>query len=180
TDRARVTPDPCGGSVDALSGDVAPEVVEFVVNGIPWDAFPGPKQPLTEGDVQRLALAVASALNEGVEYDELARIASEALPRASSSPVAYLVVAFTKRLAHWRGRLNVVRVIGQDHPDPAPADTSAPSPSPAPSPAPRMLPACDTCGAEEGDPLGTRSITIEGPNGALSATPCTECRPKTA
>lgn len=181
-DRTRVTPDPCGGSADALPEDATTAALRELVDGLPWGQYAnrtGQPVSLSRRGVTEAVAAMRAALDAGaVTLDQVEQIARAALECAKSNPLRYLIGAFSRSaLPEWVERVDVVRVV---HPDPAPADTSAPSPTPAPSPAPRMLPACGTCGAEEGDPLGTRSITIEGPNGALSAKPCTECRPKTA
>ena len=131
-DRTRVTPDPCGGSDDALPEDATTAALRELVDGLPWGQYAnrtGAPFRLTRRGVAEIVAAMRAALDAGtVTLDQVEQIARAALECAKSNPVAYLAGAFSRSaLPEWVERVDVVRVV---HPDSAPADTSAPSPTP--------------------------------------------------
>lgn len=131
----------------------APADVVAMVGALPWRNSDGQPVMLTRGDRVLVLDAVGDAVTSGrCTLDQAAYVVTNAIRQARTNPTRYVLNAFGDLL-----------------PDLLPADDLGCLPL-APA---RRLPACDTCGARDGEPAGGR--VVEDPVTGRGR-PCPNCR----
>lgn len=134
--------------------------VTELVRGLPWESYANRVQRkvnVSRQDVDDLVGAIGPLLDSGrLTFEQARTIARAAFLKSTGNPVSYVVRAFTEKLSRWLGEIDTVMVV-------EPSKTSREDARAAAEAEPAVpvrpeLPACDVCGAREGDPLPWRMI----------------------
>jgi hypothetical protein len=157
--------------------------VRGLVRRLPWADWAKRRETnfrLTRGDADVVQTAICEAMaSAGITLDQATMIGQAALGEARSNPVGYVSDAFRKHLPKRLRALEVEPLADEplplpEKPTPKLAKSAAAAPGEA-EPAPPVLPACSTCGAAEGDPIGYRQVA--GADGDREVF-CPDCHPE--